>query len=407
MKLLIISPVPTDPQTAGNRARVSNLITVLEQLGHDVTFAYVPYEPADYEAMERRFGRRLHILRSEGPPVHSRAGRAKRKILCALGLRSAHVWCVDDWFDNGLLSQVTQLQNAGGFDAVFIEYVFLSKLATIFPDSVRTIIDTHDLMGDRHKLYLDSGMQPAWFATNPEEEIRALNRADAVIAIQHEEAAYLRQRLSGEVFCVGHIGKTDSEPLPDPGGRRLLFVGSENPINIRGLEWFLQSAFPEIQARVPDCELAIAGPASEGRAWPDSVLALGPMKSLASAYASAAVVINPVTFGTGLPVKTVEALSHGKPLVATAAGVRGLGSQFTSACVVAQNASEFAQRVIELLQSKAARARLSENALAAVRAWRLQQLAALDAAVKGDRRSKPMRRCGSRIWLNLLGSGKG
>jgi polysaccharide biosynthesis protein PslH len=392
MKLLLISPVPTDPPTAGNRARICNLIAILEQLGYDVTFAYVPYESADYEAMERRLGHRLHILRSEGSPHHTVAGRAKRKILRALNLRSAHLWGVDDWFDGKLLSQVRDLQNRRSFDVVVIEYVYLSKLATAFPHSVRTIIDTNDLMGDRHKIYLQSGMQPAWFATTPDEEIRALNRANAVIAIQHEEAAYLRQRLSGEVFCVGYIGTTDSEPTPDPGGRRLLFVGSANPINVRGLEWFLQSAFPEIQARVPDCELAIAGPASVGRAWPDSVVALGQMKSLVSAYASAAVVINPITFGTGLPVKTIEALSHGKPLVATAAGVRGLGSQFASACVVAQNASEFAQGVIELLQSKAARARLSENALAAVRTWRVQQLAALDAAVKGDGRSKPCER---------------
>ena len=264
MKLLIISPIPTDPQTAGNRARVSNLIAILEHLGHDVTFAYVPYETADYQAMELRLGSRLHILRSEGPPLHTLVGRAKRKILRALSLRSAHLWCVDDWFDNGLLSQVMRLQNTGGFDTVLIEYVFLSKLATLFPESVRTIIDTHDLMGDRHKIYLKSGMQPFWFATQPEEEIRALNRADAVIAIQEEEAAYLRQRVSSEVFCVGYIGSLDSAPLPDPGGTRILFVGSANPINVQGLEWFLQSAFPEIRARVPGCELAIAARQARG-----------------------------------------------------------------------------------------------------------------------------------------------
>jgi polysaccharide biosynthesis protein PslH len=391
MKLLVISPVPTDPQTAGNRARVSNLITILQHLGHDVTFAYAPYEAADYKAMERRFGRRLHILRSEGLPIHTLAGRAKRKVLRALSLRSAHLWCVDDWFDNGLLSQVTRLQSTGGFDTVLIEYVFLSKLATAFPKSVRTIIDTHDLMGDRHKTYQNSGMQPIWFATKPEDEIRALNRADAVIAIQEEEAAYLRQRVSGEVFCVGYIGSLDSAPLPDPGGNRILFVGSANPINIRGLEWFLQSAFPEIRARIPGCELAIAGAASEGRAWPNAVLALGRIESLTSVYAAAAVVINPVTFGTGLPVKTIEALSYGKPLVATAAGVRGLGSQFAGAFLVAENAREFARRVVELLQNKAARARLSENALAAMRAWRLQQLSALDATIRGGRRSNTIR----------------
>ena len=30
MKLLVISPVPTSPQTAGSRARVSNLVAILE-----------------------------------------------------------------------------------------------------------------------------------------------------------------------------------------------------------------------------------------------------------------------------------------------------------------------------------------------------------------------------------------
>src|SRR5436190_539966 len=113
MKLLVISPVPTDPPTAGNRVRICNLIALLEQLGHDVTFAYVPYEPADYEAMERRLGHRLHVLRSGGPPHHTLAGRAKRKILRALNLRSAHLWGVDDWFDSKLLSQARDLQNRG------------------------------------------------------------------------------------------------------------------------------------------------------------------------------------------------------------------------------------------------------------------------------------------------------
>lgn len=111
-----------------------------------MTFAYVPYQSADYRAMERFLGRRLRILRSDGPPEYTLTSRAKRKILRALGLRSAHLWCVDDWFDNGLLSQVLRLQNTEGFDTVLNEYVFLSKLAAAFPESVRTIVDTHDLM---------------------------------------------------------------------------------------------------------------------------------------------------------------------------------------------------------------------------------------------------------------------
>jgi glycosyltransferase involved in cell wall biosynthesis len=391
MKLLIVSPVPPEPQTAGNRARVSNLITILEHLGCDVTFAYVPYESADYKAMEARLGHRLRCLQSKTPPFQTVTGRAKRKVQRILRLRSARLWRVDEWFDDSLLSQVTSLQKKEHFDTALIEYVFLSKLACVFPGSVRTIIDTHDLMGDRDKIYLNCGLQPAWFATTPKEEIRALNRADAVIAIQQEEARYLRRYVSAEVFCVGHVGALDIRPVADPGGSRILFVGSANPINIHGLEWFVRSVLPKIRARIPDCELAIAGPAGSGRTWPNGVFALGPVESLALAYAEAALVINPVTFGTGLPVKTIEALSYGKPLVATTAGVRGLALQFAEAFYVAEDADGFARAVVELLQNRAARARLSQNALAAMHSWRLQQLATLDYAIKGVRSFVPER----------------
>src|SRR5689334_1649851 len=196
MKVLVVSPVPTDPQTAGNRARVLNLFTALQGLGHDVTFAYAPYEHSsdDCEAMGRRLSHRLCVLRTPGPPFQTQFARLKRKVKRALGLPSAHLWDVDEWFDDGLLPQMMSLQKIENFDCVVIEYVFLSKLASVFPKSVRTIIDTHDLFADRHKHYLKNGMKPVWFATTAAKEANALNRVDAVIAIQESEAAYLRSQ---------------------------------------------------------------------------------------------------------------------------------------------------------------------------------------------------------------------
>jgi polysaccharide biosynthesis protein PslH len=384
MKLLLISPVPTDPLTAGNRARVLNIFRALEHLGHDVTFAYVPYEygNVDYSAMRGRLQHRLRILETLRPPFPSGTAKLRRRLSRALRLSSAYLWDVDEWFYDGLVPQIMDLHEAENFETVLIEYVFLSKLACFFPKFVRTIIDTHDLFGNRHKHYLTNGLQPTWFATTEKEEINALNRANAVIAIQNEEAEYLRQQGAREVFCVGHVSTHEALPLPDPGGARLLFVGSANPINIQGLEWFVELVLPEIRAEIPGCELAIAGPAGHERSWPDGVLVLGELESLASAYSEATLVVNPVTFGTGLAVKTIEALSYGKALVATAAGARGLTSEFAGAVCVAQNYT-FARKVIELLQNKAARAVLSQNAVATFNAWRLGELAVLDEAVRG------------------------
>jgi polysaccharide biosynthesis protein PslH len=281
------------------------------------------------------------------------------------------------------------LQKAENFETVLIEYVYLSKLASIFPKSVRTVIDTHDIFADRIKHFSKYGLTPGWFETTPEEEIRALNRADAVIAIQNEEAEYLRRHLSKEVFCVSHIPKDEFRPLPDPDGTRILFVGSNNTANIQGLEWFVELVLPEVRAEIPSCELAIAGPAGKARTWPDEVLVLGELESLAPAYAEATLVINPVIFGSGLAIKVIEALSYGKAVVASVAGARGLGSELAPAVSIAQDRSAFARQIIELLRDKAARVRLSQNAAATFDTWRLRQLAELDAAVRGKAAREP------------------
>ena len=385
MKILIVSPVPTDPPTAGNRARVLSLFTALKQLGHDVTFAYVPYEQGseDYDAMRKRLQQRLRILQCRWPPFPSRIGNVKRKISKLLRSPSAYLWGVDEWFDNNLLPQIASLQNSEKFETVVMEYVFLSKLASVFPSSVRTVIDTHDLFGNRHKQYLNNKMQPTWLATTANQEIRALKRADAVIAIQEEEAQYLKRHGVNEVHCVGHLSTAQPTPFPDPGGARLFFVGSGNPINVQGLEWFLSSVMPKIRKAFPTCKLAVAGPVSQRRVWPDEVLVLGEVESLATEYAKATVVINPVTFGTGLAVKTIEALSYGKAVVATDAGARGLGSEFSAVLCITKDASTFAKRVIELLRDTSARAEQSRNAIAIMNKWRKRQFLALDSAVKG------------------------
>jgi glycosyltransferase involved in cell wall biosynthesis len=384
MKVLIVSPIPTDPPIAGNRARVAAIFTALVRSGHEVIFAYVPYDPADYDKMRERLGGRLRVLHAAAPPFKSFSSRLRGRIKRAFGLKSGYLLRVDEWFDEGLLPQIQHLHEKECFEAVLIEYVYLSKLACGLPASVRTIIDTHDIMGDRHKQYFTAGMQPTWFATKRAEEISALNRVKAVIAIQQQEANYFRQNVSSEVFCVGHILDPDFGPLPDPGGARILFVGSINTINLHGVKWFLEQVFPRIQKRRPDVELALAGAVGGERTWPNGTLVLGPQQSLAAVYAAATLVINPVQFGTGLAIKTVEALSYGKPVVATPAGARGLDIDFRGALCLAETPDAFAEQVLELLENVGKRSAMAHQAIAASHQWQHRQVSVLNAAITGQ-----------------------
>src|SRR5262249_6652660 len=149
MKVLTVSAIPTDPVVAGNRARIAALFTALVRLGHDVTFAYVPYWESDYDKMTQRLGDRLRILQAGAPPFQSIAAKLQRKVKRRFRLQSADLWRVDEFFDKGLVPQLRRLQARESFDCVLIEYVYLSKIACVLPPAVRTIIDTHDLFADR------------------------------------------------------------------------------------------------------------------------------------------------------------------------------------------------------------------------------------------------------------------
>ena len=100
----------------------------------------------------------------------------------------------------------------------------------------------------------------------------------------------------------------------------------------------------------------------------NGVTRIGYVRNLRRAYRDAAVVINPVRFGTGLKIKTVEALAHGKALVTTSCGVEGLEGAHGRAFLVEDDMPRFGAEVGRLLASPDARRTLAQAAAGFARA---------------------------------------
>jgi hypothetical protein len=100
---------------------------------------------------------------------------------------------------------------------------------------------------------------------------------------------------------------------------------------------------------IPEAELHVIGSVGQ-TADPmlPGIRILGRVENLAAAYASARVIINPSVAGTGLKIKTVEALCHLRPMVLWPSGVDGLGPETRVLCRIATNWFDFAQHVIDL-----------------------------------------------------------
>jgi len=247
------------------------------------------------------------------------------------------------------------------------------------------VIDTHDVFSDRYRLYRAHGQPREFFSTSQAEERKALDRADLAIAIQESDAGHFRSLTSHPVAVVGHLAAPDpAPPAPPPSAPAMLFVGSAMGINVHGVTWFVDQVLPAVRREVPDAELWLVGSICArftGRT--PGLRRWGLVDPLDDLYRRAAIVVNPQQFGTGLSIKGVDALRHGRPLVTTVSGARGLEDAAGTAFLQAGSAGEFAGLVIELLRDADRRAALGRRAMQFAREYHHRNLEALANVVGG------------------------
>jgi glycosyltransferase involved in cell wall biosynthesis len=358
------------------------MATALEGLGHEVQFLHLqqPFRMDD-RPLREAWGDRLHVCRSLTPG--SFIGRGRRKLVRVVG-KTLHLDLpVDSYHDPDAARCLTDLTRAAGFDAVILSYVFYSKLFDSLAGPVRKILDTHDVFSGRFRLYREHGQANEFFSTSRSEEARALDRADAVLAIQEWDAGHFRSLTRRPVSVVGHLAPVALDLTPGPRGAdaraapAVLFVGGPMGINVHGVSWFIDRVLPAVRRRVPGAELWLAGGISQCIRSAPGVRHLGFIDSLAELYQQAAAVINPQQFGTGLSIKSVDALLHGRPLVTTASGSRGLEDGAGEAFRQATEPEEFAAEVTELLLDPAKADALSAGALEFARGYHQRMVRAL------------------------------
>jgi glycosyltransferase involved in cell wall biosynthesis len=366
-RVLIISPVPTHPQNAGNRARVFHLATALSAMDCEVHFLFTGHEAGDLEAMKRYWQVRFYSLAD--PCQRTALPSRLQRLYCFFRyskIERTYNIPADAWYFSALDPVVSELQKKQCYDLVLVEYIFLSKALLHFGSQTLKIIDTHDIFTNRFQLYLNNNQAPQWFSTYRSEEEKALNRADVVIAIQKHEKEYFESLVNRKVIQVGHLLPVRSS-VKAYFEKTLLFVASANPINIEGTSFFVEQVFKKLLLTQPDVKLIIAGSICKVLERKEQVVLWGEFAEPQNVYDAADIVINPIRFGTGINIKTIEALSYGKVLVATTPATSGLEEGRNKAFLVADTVNEFVAALTGLIDSADQRAMLQHNAEAFMR----------------------------------------
>lgn len=372
MRLLLISNTPFLPATAGNRTRIAGMVEFLAS--HDVEIGMLMLPAADiveWDLAEMR--QRLAFIEVAEPSrVNSTMDRIRRALRTRAPERAHRREAVapigiDDWCPSWFRARAVSVVTRWVPHAILVEYVFLSAcipaIQTATTSAPLALIDTHDIMHQRPAAYAAVGLSPQWFHTTAGEERRGLARADTVLAIQDDDAATLRQLLPERtVLTVPHGHAIQATALSRSRPGQVLFVASRNELNVRGLQWFCTEVWPGIRAKVGDVQLSICGTVAEKvEAVPAGATVHGPLPSLSDEYARARLVINPVHGGTGLKIKVVEALCHGRPVLSTSATLGGIGAA-GHGVVVAETSAQFIEAAVAILQSTDLAGRLAEEA---------------------------------------------
>ena len=252
--------------------------------------------------------------------------------------------------------------------AVIADYAFCTPYLDYRLSPSRTLVLMHDLFSSRPGQFSGESVKDDYGQFTFDEEIRHLKKADAIIAIQRDEAEIISPYLKGTPVMVAPMSASTAGQAAPGDNDTVFFVGSQAAPNVIGLEWFFQKVWPIVLSRRPATRLKVAG--SVGRAVtavPDRVDILGLVDDLKPLYAEAGVVVSPLTTGSGLKIKIIEALSHGKACVVTGITLQGIADIAGSAVLVEDEPQEFADAVIHLLNDPEARFGLATKALACVK----------------------------------------
>ena len=345
MNVLYFSPVPFKPVRHGNMKRIEQCIKRLIKLGHRVYFVYLQSgtdSGTDKILMEKSVTN-LDIIKSQ---FHN---TKKDKMGYDI---------FDSYYEEGLGEKIKELCEKYNIDAIICTYVWHSKILEFLPKSILKIIDTHDKMTDRHLGLNENNIKNEAFSCTEQDEARYLARADIIWGIREEETIFFNKIThSNKAVTVTHFEPEKFLHKKYSELNKIGILASNNQINYIMICNFIEK-FNKIIKNAPiDIKIIITGlvismifpPYKPFRFLTNIYYKLigrkdkikgefaplfqksyidvtGPVDNIEDFYKNVDLVLIPITYGTGINIKMVEAMAYGVPVLSTECGIKGMES---------------------------------------------------------------------------------
>lgn len=244
-------------------------------------------------------------------------------------------------------------------DIAQVEMPWISSFILSLPNTVKKVYVHHELAFVKQGLELkddpDNLYAQTCYKHTLASEINMLNHADHIITLSPVDKRKLEEKgVMTPISSSFAVVNTDNQLTPFFSDERVLtFVGPDDNIPNRvGLSWFLDNCWKFLLSKDSSYRLKVIGKWREEnqrailKDYPE-VEFLGFVDNLYEAM-KGSVMIVPITIGSGIRMKILEAASMGIPFVSTTVGAEGIPVKDGHDCFLTDVPNMFVEDILKL-----------------------------------------------------------
>ncbi len=366
MKVLIIGSRVPWPLRDGGAIATYNLLKGLSESGVEVSF--LTLNTIKHFAEDNEIFKQLDFLEVIG---YRNIDTSVKLLPALLNLFTGRSYNIDRFINPGFREDILEELNDKKYDLIHFEGLFVAAYAEHLKTNIPKILRQHNIEFHiwQSLATTEKNILKKWYlkllARRLEKfEKRIVHCFDAVVCITEADKKNI-----DEMGFKGHS-------LSIPAGIEPVIV-KDVPINYNtiyhigsmewypnqeAMAWFHSGIWPLIQQKNKNAVFYMAGKnmPKAYRKWADkSFKVLGEVNSVVEFSADKSILVVPLKSGSGIRIKTIEAMLAGKAVVSTSFGAKGIPLIHGTHCLIADKEAEFTEAVIRLLEDNELRNRIA------------------------------------------------
>ena len=370
--ILLIEPFLPYPLSSGGHQAIYNGILALKELYNIYILCYVEeseYKETDIDDFKKQTNISnvyTYIKKNEDSGIRL---NPFQHIIASLFYRLVPQYKKkNDISDNFLktpsypivfLNKIHQIINDNHIDIVQIEMPWFISLVCSLPNHVKKVFVHHEIAFERNRLSVEQAGENIYrnsaVEVNKTLEIGLLNKYDAIITLSEIDKKKLIDNgvIKPVYSSFAIVTPKEINHKLETDGFTLSFVGPEmhNPNKI-GVFWFLDNCWNQLLQRDSRYKLQIFSKWKESKQKEiyekyDNIEFMGFVDDLSTALENTIMIV-PITIGSGIRMKILEAANIGVPFVTTKVGVEGLPFKNGENCFIANEPNVFIASIIKL-----------------------------------------------------------